>query len=124
MKIIILVALILFPASANAEVIYGKASWYSVEACQWNPHKACPTADGTSLYSLERSGELFCAMWDVRFGANVRVTNRENGRSVVVRVRDRGPHDRLNRVIDLGKTAFQKLADLKQGIINVKLEVL
>lgn len=63
-------------------------------------------------------------MWDVKFGTRYRVTNVANGKSVVVVVLDRGPNRRLGRVIDLSKSAFQKIADKKAGLIRVRIEVL
>ena len=51
----------------------------------------------------------------------LRVTNRANGKSVIVQVNDCGPYGK-GRVIDLNKKAFQKIADLGAGVINVKVE--
>ena len=64
---------------------------------------------------------LEAAMWDIPLGSLVRVTNRDNGRSIVVRVTDRGPAQRLRkrRVIDLTRGAFAHLAPLRQGLIPV-----
>jgi rare lipoprotein A len=53
----------------------------------------------------------------------VRVTNLENGRSIVVRVNDRGPfHD--NRIIDLSKAAAQKINMIGKGTARVRVEYL
>lgn len=102
----------------------GEASWYSTECCRFNPHKGCPTASGVSIYELEKNKTDFAAMWDVKFGTRYRVTNVSNGKSVIVVVVDRGPNRRLNRAIDLSKSAFQKIADRKTGLIRVRIEVL
>jgi rare lipoprotein A len=51
----------------------------------------------------------------------VRVTNLENGRSVVVRLNDRGPF-RPGRVIDLSYTAAAKLGYIEQGSVMVEVE--
>ena len=57
------------------------------------------------------------------FGSLVRVVNINNGRSVVVRITDRG--DLLNkRIIDLSYAAAEKLEMTKGGLAQVKLEVL
>lgn len=53
----------------------------------------------------------------------VRVTNLENGRSLVVRVNDRGPYAR-NRIIDVSKKVAQLLGFLEQGTAKVRVEVL
>src|SRR3989338_34891 len=51
----------------------------------------------------------------------VRVTNVENGKSVIVRINDRGPFV-LGRIIDLDKVAFQKIASIGAGVIGVTME--
>jgi rare lipoprotein A len=57
------------------------------------------------------------------FGSLVRVTNLENGKSVVVRINDRGPfHPR--RVIDLSLGAAKAIDMVRKGMVNVKLELL
>ena len=60
-------------------------------------------------------------VWDVPFGTMVKVTNLDNGRSVIVRITDRGPGKRLRkkRVIDLTRGAFAHLAPLRQGLVPV-----
>lgn len=54
-------------------------------------------------------------------GSYAKVTNKENGKSVIVRINDRGPFG-PNRIIDLGKPAFAAIASLGAGIIDVKME--
>lgn len=100
----------------------GVASWYSSECCKYNPTKGCPTASGESLFLLESTGQDFAAMWGVPLQTRVLVTNLTNGKSVIVTVKDRGPAKRLNRAIDLSKSAFSKIANPKQGLITVRIE--
>lgn len=60
------------------------------------------------------------------FGSVVRVTNKANGKSVTVRINDRGPYIK-GRVLDLSRGAFLKIAPQKQGILkadNVIIEVI
>ncbi|MGJ8645542.1 septal ring lytic transglycosylase RlpA family protein [Marinomonas colpomeniae] len=57
------------------------------------------------------------------FGSKVKVTNVENGKSIVVRINDRGPFIR-GRIIDLSKSAFQRIGNTNLGIIEVEIEVL
>ncbi len=57
------------------------------------------------------------------FGSKVRVTNLSNGKSIVVVINDRGPFIR-GRIIDLSKTAFNRIGDLKSGLITVKIKVI
>ena len=107
---------------ANAEE--GTASWYSVASCK---------REGTwQRYGGKMAnGEVFddnkftCASWDYHFGNLLRVSNRQNGRVVYVKVTDRGPAKRLykkGRIIDLSKGAFRQIASLKSGIIRVQVE--
>ncbi|MGL5408332.1 MAG: septal ring lytic transglycosylase RlpA family protein [Shewanella sp.] len=75
------------------------------------------------------SGELYrnnlnsAAHMELPFGAMVRVTNLANGKSVVVKVNDRGAF-KSGRIIDLSKSAFGSIANIRDGIIKVKVEVL
>jgi rare lipoprotein A len=63
---------------------------------------------------------MTAAMWGVPFGARYRVTHK--GKSVVVKVTDRGPAKHLGRAIDLSQAAFAKLAPLRRGLIPVCIE--
>ena len=73
------------------------------------------------------SGEIFnknamtAAHRSLPFGTKVKVTNLRNGRTVLVRVNDRGPHVR-GRIIDLSQAAAKKIG--LKGLVRVKLEVL
>ncbi|WP_236281015.1 septal ring lytic transglycosylase RlpA family protein [Aeromonas veronii] len=75
------------------------------------------------------SGELYrnnlnsAAHMELPFGSMVRVTNLANGKSVVVKVNDRGAF-KSGRIIDLSKSAFGSIANICDGIIKVKVEVL
>ena len=57
------------------------------------------------------------------FGTWVRVDNLENGRRVVVRINDRGPHKR-GRIIDVSEEAARRLGFVRRGIARVRLLVL
>ena len=59
------------------------------------------------------------------FGTKVKVTNKATGKSVVVKVNDRGPYIK-GRTFDLSRGAFSKIAPLSQGIIkshNVEITI-
>jgi len=62
----------------------------------------------------------FCASTTFKKGTKLRVTNLANGREVIVTVNDSGPF--TNKIIDLEKTAFAKLAPLSKGVIKVRVE--
>jgi rare lipoprotein A len=57
------------------------------------------------------------------FGTRVRVTHVGNGRSVVVRINDRGPYVR-GRIIDLSKAAAGVIGMVGQGVAQIRMEVL
>ncbi len=57
------------------------------------------------------------------FGTKLKVTNRNNGRSVVVRVNDRGPFIR-GRVLDLSRAAAQNIGMVSSGTAKVCYEVI
>lgn len=99
--------------------LLGQASWYS----------ECDKGILKTTANMEQFNDrkLTCAMWGIPFNTLVRVTNRENGKSVIVRVNDRGPAKRLarrGRVIDLTKRAFSRIASLKYGLISVQVTIL
>ncbi len=95
-----------------------ETSWYS----NLETHgRKC--ADG-KYHNL--SSELVCASWEYSFGSILRVVNLANGKSVVVRVVDRGPAKRLCRVgrrLDLSRRAFEILAGGKLGCGLLQVEV-
>jgi len=64
----------------------------------------------------------FCASTTFKKGTNLLVTNLQNGKSVVVKVNDSGPFNQ--RVIDLEKNAFSRIASSSKGVIRVKVEKL
>lgn len=57
------------------------------------------------------------------FGSRVRVTNPRNGRTVVVRINDRGPYVR-GREIDLSRAAAEEIGMIRSGHATVELELL
>jgi rare lipoprotein A len=73
----------------------GKASWYALTSRTASGERMNPAA----LTAAHRS---------LPFGTKVRVTNKRNGKSVIVRINDRGPFIR-GRIIDLSKAAARQL---------------
>ena len=55
------------------------------------------------------------------FGTTVAVTNPANDKTILVRINDRGPHNR-KRIIDLSKSAAKALGTYKKGVARVKIE--
>ncbi len=85
------------PAAAQC----GSASWYALTS---------KTASGERM----NPAEMTAAHRSLPFGSKVVVTNQRNGKSVVVRINDRGPFIK-GRVIDLSKAAAHKLGFISAG---------
>ena len=101
----------------------GIASFYGQEACRWNPDPKCPTANGRSLYALEREGIRYAAAWNYPFGTRLQVCRQDDPtRCTEVIVLDRGPAKRLQRLIDLNATSFAELAPLTEGVVTITVE--
>jgi rare lipoprotein A len=66
--------------------------------------------------------ELTAAHPSLPFGTKLRVTNTKSGRSVTVRVNDRGPYV-PGRVVDVSYSAAQALGMVRSGTANVKIDV-
>jgi len=61
---------------------------------------------------------------DLPFGTIVRVVRRDTGRSVIVRINDRGPFANRKRIIDLSRAAAEDLNMIDDGVIRIRAEVL
>ena len=74
--------------------------------------------------------KLTAAHKTLPFGTKIKVTNVNNGKSVVVIINDRGPFKKTpdfkyyTRVLDLAKGAFLKIASAGAGVIKIKYEIL
>ena len=93
--------------------VVGIASWYGRRF------------HGRSTASGERYDmtAMTSAHTTLPFGTKVRVTNLGNGRSVVLRVNDRGPF-RRDRIIDVSRHAAEHLQFVQAGTARVRVEVL
>ncbi len=89
----------------------GKASYY---ADKFNGRK---TANGERFRNSKRTA----AHKTLPFGTKVRVINLRNGKSVKVRINDRGPFV-AGRIIDLSKKAARRIGMVNEGVGNVKLK--
>ena len=90
----------------------GKASYYATK------FQGRKTASGERFNQASKTA----AHKSLPFGTKVKVTNVKNGRSVVVRVNDRGPFVK-GRIIDLSQAAFSSIGNLSSGVIKVEIEV-
>jgi rare lipoprotein A len=91
----------------------GLATWYG------GKHHGGPTASGERF----NMRDLTAAHRRLPFGTRVRVTNLRNGKSVTVRINDRGPYGR-GRIIDLSWAAAREIDMIEAGVVRVRLEVL
>jgi hypothetical protein len=91
----------------------GRVSWYGPG------FHGRRTANG----EIFDSGDLTMAHRSLALGSTVRVTNLENGRTVVVRVNDRGPYVR-GRVADLSHAAARELGFVDDGVVKARIELL
>ncbi len=99
--------------SASGQVQTGKASFYA------DKFEGSPTASGEKY----KHNKLTAAHKTLPFGTKVRVTNLANNQTVEVVINDRGPYVE-SRVIDLSRSAAQKLGFINQGLAEVKIEVI
>jgi rare lipoprotein A len=90
----------------------GNASWYGP------PFHGRRSSNG-EVYDMNK---LTAAHRTMAFNTIVRVTNLTNGKSVVVRITDRGPFVE-NRIIDLSRAAAQEVDSIGPGVVPVRLEV-
>jgi len=98
--------------ASNVQV--GSASWYG------KAFQGKPTASGES-YDM---WQYTAAHRNLPLGTWVRVTNLKNGKSLIVRVNDRGPYvDTGKRIVDVSYAAARMLEFSGQGLARVKLEV-
>jgi rare lipoprotein A len=116
--LIITIALVIFscsrlPKKEPANVQTGLASWYG-------PNFHGKTTSSREVYNMY---DMTAAHRTLPFGTYVMVMNMDNGKSIVVKINDRGPFVE-GRIIDLSYAAAQVLDAIGPGVIPVKIEVL
>ena len=114
----IILTLLIFAFSAN---LYAKGKKNQMGQCSWygKQFNGRLTANGEryNMYSYTAAHKT------LPFNTMVKVTNPLNGRSIIVRVNDRGPYAK-GRIMDLSYIAAKKLGYIKSGIAKLKLKVL
>jgi rare lipoprotein A len=105
----------MYKLTSTNEVMTGAASWYG-------PYfHGRMTANG----EIFNQYDLTAAHRTLPLGTFVKVTNQRNGRTVVVRINDRGPYyDEDSRVLDLSYQAARILESEEKGLATIALEVL
>ncbi|HNR72939.1 MAG TPA: septal ring lytic transglycosylase RlpA family protein [Cyclobacteriaceae bacterium] len=112
-KIVLLFFAWCMAGAALAQTQTGKASFYA------DKFEGSPTASGEKY----KHSKLTAAHKTLPFGTKVKVTNLANNETVEVVVNDRGPYVE-GRIIDLSKSAAEKLGFINQGLAEVKIEVI
>ena len=110
---VLLFLLLLSATTLYGQIQTGKASFYA------DKFEGSPTASGEKY----RHNRMTAAHKSLPFGTKVKVTNIANNQTVEVVINDRGPYVE-NRVIDLSKSAAEKLGFVNQGLAEVKVEVI
>lgn len=100
-------AMMLAVSSIPASAQCGRASWYALHSRTASGERMNPAAYTAAHRSLP-------------FGTKIKVTNKRNGRTVVVRINDRGPFVR-GRMLDLSRAAASKLGFVSSGHTSVCL---
>ncbi len=115
MKKLLLVTLLVsgMLTTVSAQVTVGLASYYHNK---W--HGRCTTSG--ERYNKD---SLTCAHKTYPFGTRLKVTCIKTGKTVIVRVNDRGPH-RKTRIIDVSYSAARQLGMIHLGITKVRVEIL
>lgn len=99
--------------TVKGKTIKGKASWYG----DYFHGKKTASGEKYNMYNLTAANKTLA------FGTIVRVKNLDNGKSVEVKINDRGPFVK-GRMIDLSRAAFKKIAPLGAGVLNVEVTIL
>jgi len=110
MAVVIALCALPLPAGAKVKAEKGFASWYG------HDEEGRRTASG----EIMDSKRLTAAHPSLPFGSIVQVTNQRNGRTVLVRINDRGPH-KPNRIIDLTPVAAAQLGMQRRGLAPVTI---
>lgn len=92
-------------SDSQAAAKCGGASWYALTS---------KTASGERM----NPSRLTAAHRSLKFGTKVQVTNKRNGKTVIVRINDRGPFIR-GRVLDLSKAAAAQIGMVRSGTASV-----
>lgn len=102
------------PLARVLESSKGEATYYA-DSLAGRPTASGEKYDPSALTAAHRT---------LPFGTRVRVTREHGGRSVVVRINDRGPFGKSRRIIDLSRRAAEELDMIRAGVVPVQVDVL
>ena len=101
------------PPEPTGEIERGQAGWYG------DRYHGRKTASGERF----DQNALTAAHRTLPFGTMVEVKNLDNGRTVTVRINDRGPFGRKTRIIDVSRAAAGELDMVSSGVAPVELRI-
>jgi rare lipoprotein A len=101
------------PAPPASDVERGQAGWYG------DRYHGRKTASGERF----DQNALTAAHRTLPFGTVVEVKNLDNGRTVTVRINDRGPFGKKTRIIDLSRAAAREIDMVHAGVAQVELRI-
>ena len=103
------------PVEARAPKAFketGTASWYGA----WHHGKVTATGEAYDMFAMTAAHKT------IPLGSIVKVTRKSTGKSIVVRINDRGPYKK-RRIIDLSYAAASSLGMKRKGVSRVQIEV-
>ena len=107
-----LIGILIMVLCMSFNAIVYTASYYGKE------HHGKKTASGQKFNMYD----MTAAHKSLPFGTKVKVTNIKNGKSVIVRINDRGPFSK-SRELDLSYSAFQQISSISSGLVKITYEV-
>ncbi|HMR92325.1 MAG TPA: septal ring lytic transglycosylase RlpA family protein [Chitinophagaceae bacterium] len=106
--VLLLCSTVLLASCSRRVTENGKASYYA------DKFAGRKTANG----EIFRQGKMTAAHKTLPFGTKVKVKNLNNGRTIKVRINDRGPFV-AGRIIDLSRKGARKLGMIRDGVVPV-----
>jgi rare lipoprotein A len=103
------------PAEARAPKAFketGTASWYGA----WHHGKVTANGESYDMFAMTAAHKT------IPLGSIVKVTRKATGKSIIVRINDRGPYKK-RRIIDLSYAAASSLGMKRKGVSRVQIEV-
>jgi rare lipoprotein A len=114
MLFLLLFCLVCAPSAFGQKVFKqsGVASWYGA----WHHGKVTANGEAFDMFAMTAAHKK------IPLGSLVKVTRKDNGRSIIVRINDRGPYKK-RRILDLSYAAAESLGMVRKGVSRVSIEV-
>jgi rare lipoprotein A len=112
-----------FATSEQLAERYGKARALAVQQGSGSYYSDAFAGRKTASGAAYEPQGFTAAHRSLPFGTVLRVTRKDGGQSVYVRVTDRGPFGPRGRILDLSRAAAERLGMLRAGVVKIKVEV-